>query len=80
MFCDHFIIQNFKGVFSFIRLNPAKKVNIKVLLIDDVPKYRIFTKPGLEEQLFEVDVAFDGHIRKRLALNIDYTLFFSMLF
>ncbi len=45
---------------------------MKVLLIEDEQQVSDFIKQGLEEQSFEVDVAFDGHIGKRLALNVDY--------
>jgi two-component system, OmpR family, copper resistance phosphate regulon response regulator CusR len=47
---------------------------MKVLLIEDEQQVSNFIKQGLEEQSFEVDVAFDGHIGKRLALNADYNV------
>lgn len=45
---------------------------MKILLIEDELQVSSFIKQGLEEQLFEVDVAYDGNIGLRLALNRDY--------
>jgi two-component system, OmpR family, copper resistance phosphate regulon response regulator CusR len=45
---------------------------MKILLIEDEQSVSNFIKQGLEEQSFEVDVAFDGHIGKRLSLHTDY--------
>jgi DNA-binding response OmpR family regulator len=45
---------------------------MKILLIEDEQQVSNFIKQGLEEQEFEVDVAYDGHIGKRLALNNEY--------
>src|SRR5690242_11522565 len=45
---------------------------MKVLVIEDETQVSAFIKQGLEEQSFEVDVAFDGTIGERLALNRDY--------
>ncbi|HEY5744943.1 MAG TPA: response regulator transcription factor [Chryseolinea sp.] len=45
---------------------------MKVLVIEDEMKVSAFIKQGLEEQTFEVDVAFDGNIGERLALTRDY--------
>lgn len=47
---------------------------MKVLLIEDELQVSNFIKQGLEEQSFEVEVAFDGDIGKRLALNTDYNV------
>lgn len=47
---------------------------MKILLVEDEQQVSNFIKQGLEEQSFEVDVAFDGHIGKRLALNTDYNV------
>jgi len=45
---------------------------MKVLVIEDEMQVSAFIKQGLEEQSFEVDVAFDGNIGERLALSRDY--------
>lgn len=45
---------------------------MKVLVIEDELQVSTFIRQGLEEQSFEVDVAFDGHIGERLALTRDY--------
>lgn len=45
---------------------------MKVLLIEDEAQVSAFIRQGLEEQAFEVDVAYDGLIGERLALNRDY--------
>jgi DNA-binding response OmpR family regulator len=45
---------------------------MKVLVIEDEQQVAGFIKQGLEEQSFEVDVAFDGNIGERLALGRDY--------
>lgn len=41
---------------------------MKVLIIEDEPKVVEFLKKGLEEQSYEVDVAFDGQMGERLAI------------
>lgn len=45
---------------------------MKVLVIEDELQVSAFIKQGLEEQSFEVDVAFDGNIGERLVLSRDY--------
>lgn len=45
---------------------------MKVLVVEDEQQVSNFIKQGLEEQSFEVDVAFDGHIAQRLFMNRDY--------
>jgi DNA-binding response OmpR family regulator len=47
---------------------------MKVLVIEDEQQVSNFIKQGLEEQDFEVDVAFDGSIGERLALSRDYNV------
>ena len=49
-------------------------MKMKILLVEDEQQVSNFIKQGLEEQSFEVDVAYDGHIGKRLALNGDYNV------
>lgn len=45
---------------------------MKVLVIEDEVQVSSFIKQGLEEKAFEVEVAYDGDIGERLALQRDY--------
>ncbi|WP_421826192.1 response regulator [Larkinella sp.] len=45
---------------------------MKILVVEDEPKLASFVKKGLEEQSFEVDVAFDGQIGRTMALSNNY--------
>ncbi len=45
---------------------------MKLLLVEDEPKTLQAIQQGLEESQFEVDVAYDGLIAKRLALKNNY--------
>lgn len=45
---------------------------MRILVVEDEAKVAAFIKKGLEEQEFEVEVAFDGAIGKRLALHNIY--------
>ncbi|GAB3892831.1 response regulator transcription factor [Larkinella knui] len=45
---------------------------MKILVVEDEPKLASFVKKGLEEQSFEVDVAFDGQIGRNMALSTGY--------
>lgn len=45
---------------------------MKVLIIEDEVQVSSFIKQGLEEKAFEVEVAYDGDIGERLALQRDY--------
>lgn len=45
---------------------------MKILVIEDEPNVAAFIKRGLQEQTFEVDVAYDGLTGKRLALQNEY--------
>jgi len=51
-----------------------KKIRMKILIVEDEPKVASFIKKGLEEQAYEVDVAFDGLIGKKLVLSNPYDL------
>jgi DNA-binding response OmpR family regulator len=42
------------------------KSNIKILVVEDEPKVASFIKMGLEENGFEVEIAFDGSVGKRM--------------
>lgn len=45
---------------------------MKVLVIEDEQQVSSFIKQGLEEQSFQIDIAYDGVIGERLALSRDY--------
>jgi DNA-binding response OmpR family regulator len=47
---------------------------MKILLVEDEPKVVAFIKKGLEEQGYEVDVAYDGQMGERLALKNTYDI------
>jgi DNA-binding response OmpR family regulator len=47
---------------------------MKILVIEDEPKVASFLRQGLEEQSFEVDVAYDGQTGKSLAVSKEYDL------
>ncbi|MFM6915136.1 MAG: response regulator, partial [Aquirufa sp.] len=50
---------------------------MKILLIEDEPKTVQSLKQGLEENNYEVEVAYDGTIAKQLALRNSYSLIVS---
>lgn len=50
---------------------------MKLLLVEDEPKTLQAIQQGLEESHFEVDIAYDGLIAKRLALKNNYALIIS---
>jgi two-component system, OmpR family, copper resistance phosphate regulon response regulator CusR len=45
---------------------------MKVLIIEDEPKVASFIKRGLEEHSIEANIAYDGLIGKKMAINGDY--------
>jgi DNA-binding response OmpR family regulator len=47
---------------------------MNILLIEDEPKVAGFIKKGLEEELYRVTVAYDGHMGCRLALEQEFGL------
>jgi len=47
---------------------------VKILVVEDEPKVVAFLKKGLEEQGYEVDVVYDGHMGEKLALKHHYDL------
>ena len=47
---------------------------MKILVVEDEPKTLHAIQQGLEESQFEVDIAYDGLIAKRLALKTAYSL------
>jgi len=48
---------------------------MKILLVEDEIKVASFIKKGLEEQLHEVTVAYDGYTGKQMALSNPYEMF-----
>jgi two-component system, OmpR family, copper resistance phosphate regulon response regulator CusR len=47
---------------------------MKLLVVEDEPKVASFIKKGLEEEVHEVDVAFDGYVGKEMAFSNHYDL------
>jgi two-component system, OmpR family, copper resistance phosphate regulon response regulator CusR len=47
---------------------------MNILVIEDEPKVAAFLKEGLEAEQYQVDIAFDGMIGKKLALGNFYNL------
>ena len=47
---------------------------MKILLVEDEPKVSAFIRRGLEEENYEVEVAYDGHFGRQLALTHAYEL------
>lgn len=47
---------------------------MKILVVEDEPKVSSFIKKGLEEQSYDVDVAYDGYFGKKLAIENEYDL------
>ena len=47
---------------------------MKILLVEDEPKVSAFIRRGLEEEGYEVEVAYDGHFGRQLALSHAYDL------
>jgi two-component system, OmpR family, copper resistance phosphate regulon response regulator CusR len=47
---------------------------MKILIVEDEPKVAAFLKQGLEEQHYDVDVAFDGQMGVRLGINNNYDI------
>ena len=47
---------------------------MNILLVEDEPKVADFIKKGLKEQLYNVDVAYDGLFGERMALENEYDL------
>ncbi|PJJ52955.1 response regulator transcription factor [Hymenobacter chitinivorans] len=47
---------------------------MKILLVEDEPKVSAFIRRGLEEENYEVEVAYDGRFGRQLALTHSYEL------
>jgi two-component system, OmpR family, copper resistance phosphate regulon response regulator CusR len=50
------------------------KLYMNILLVEDEPKVADFIKKGLQEQMYNVDVAYDGLYGEKLALENEYDL------
>lgn len=48
---------------------------MKILVVEDEPKVASFIKKGLEESLYEVDVAYDGLEATEMAESGNYDLY-----
>jgi two-component system copper resistance phosphate regulon response regulator CusR len=48
------------------------KNNMRILVIEDEPKVAMFIKKGLEEQIYNVDLAYEGAMGKKLLLQNNY--------
>lgn len=48
---------------------------MKILVAEDEVKVASFIKKGLEESSYEVDIAYDGIMAEKLALQYDYNLY-----
>ncbi|MGD2035924.1 MAG: response regulator transcription factor [Bacteroidales bacterium] len=49
-------------------------MDMRILIIEDEPKVVAFLSKGLEENGYEVEIAYDGQIGERLAMNEHYDL------
>ena len=47
-------------------------MNMKILIVEDEPKLASYVKKGLEEQNYEIEIAYDGVMGKRMALSHHY--------
>ncbi|HWK07277.1 MAG TPA: response regulator transcription factor [Puia sp.] len=52
----------------------STKEGMNILLVEDEPKVADFIKKGLKEQLYNVDVAYDGLFGEKMALENEYDL------
>lgn len=48
---------------------------LKILIVEDEPKVASFIKKGLEENYYEADVAYDGIMAEKMALQNNYNLY-----
>jgi two-component system copper resistance phosphate regulon response regulator CusR len=47
---------------------------MRILVVEDEPKTLHAIQQGLEENLYEVDIAYDGLIARQLAMRNNYSL------
>jgi len=52
-----------------------KQKFMKILIVEDEPKVASFIKKGLEESLYEAEIAYDGMTAEKLARQYKYNLF-----
>lgn len=50
-------------------------MSTKILIVEDEPKVAAFIKQGLEENNYEVEIAYDGLVGKNMALTNHYDVF-----
>jgi len=48
---------------------------LKILVVEDEPKVASFIKKGLEENYYEADLAYDGTMAEKMALQNNYNLY-----
>jgi two-component system copper resistance phosphate regulon response regulator CusR len=56
----------------YLAINLIVKMDMKILVVEDEPKVASFIKQGLEEQRNEVDLATDGTVGQKKALENNY--------
>ena len=47
---------------------------MNILVVEDEQKVAAFIKAGLEEQGYDIDLAYDGYTGEKLALSKEYNL------
>ncbi len=70
-------LQYWDGAFSYfvyiyVCYDKSKKLTMKILIVEDEPKLLALLKEGLENEGYEIDVAYDGQIGLKLAGNNFY--------
>ena len=48
---------------------------LKILVVEDEPKVASFIKKGLEENYYKADLAYDGIMAEKMALQNNYDLY-----
>jgi len=61
-----FFLENFCATFG---IETLLIIAMKILIVEDEPKLAGFLKRGLEEQSWEVELAYDGQVGKKMASN-----------
>lgn len=60
------------GLPEYIAAKPESETPMRILVVEDEPKVASFIQKGLEEQTYEVEVAYDGFIGQRMAFSNPY--------
>lgn len=68
-----FFVCHSTAFFTKYKHNPITR-RMKILVVEDEPKLAGFIKKGLEEQSWEVEVAFDGRMGRNLALGSNFDI------